>query len=528
MRKHFLISQPIIYLLIYLASEFLHYKLSVLILLALPITLIGFYDIFQTKHTILRNFPLLGHARYLLELIRPEIQQYFIERYNDGKPFSREQRSVVYQRAKNVQDTSPFGTQRDVYQAGAQWLEHSMEVCEQLNIKDRVLVGGKNCKKPYSCSRFNISAMSFGSLSKNAISALNKGAKLGGFYHNTGEGGISPHHQVHGGDLVWQIGTAYFGCRNADGTLNEEIFQAKACLDQVKMIEIKLSQGAKPGHGGILPAQKVTHEIAEIRGVEIGTTIVSPPGHKAFKTPRGLLEFVQRLRELSGGKPVGFKLCLGKHEEFIAICKAMVEMDIHPDFITVDGSEGGTGAAPREFANHLGTPLGDALNFVHNTLLACEMRKDIKLIASGKVIDAFDMVINFSLGADIINCGRGMMFAIGCIQALRCNTNQCPSGVATQDPHLYKLLNVQDKGQRVANYHKNTLKQMHELVSAAGVSKISQLDKKYIKMRQAPGKIISYAEIYPSMQKGDFLNGKAPERYQQMWNRATLDAFYIQ
>jgi glutamate synthase domain-containing protein 2 len=526
MRHQFLLSIIPIHAAIFALGYYLHHLWYYAYIVSIPLTLLGLRDVFfQKKHTILSNYPVLGHFRYLLEEIRPEIQQYFIERFNDGKPFSREQRSVIYQRAKGALDTSAFGTQLDVYQTGAEWLEHSLNVTDEMQLKDRVMVGNDQCKKPYSCSRFNISAMSYGSLSKNAVMALNKGAHLGDFYHNTGEGGISPYHEKYGADLVWQIGTAYFGCRNSDGTFNEEMFAKKAQQEQVKMIELKMSQGAKPGHGGMLPASKVNAEVAAIRAVEVGKDVNSPPKHSAFNTPREMMKFIQKLRELSGGKPVGFKLCLGRYQEFMSLIKAMKEEDIYPDFITIDGSEGGTGAAPREFSNYLGTPLNDALNFIHNTLKATGIRHKMKLIASGKIFDAFSMTIKFSLGADICNSARGMMFAIGCIQALRCNSNNCPAGVATQDPKLYKLLDVTDKGERVARYHARTIQELHHMLAAAGVSKLSELNKEHIKRRVGPGKIVSYNDIFPNMETDDLINGHGIERYQHMWNEASADQF---
>lgn len=527
MRHQFLWSIIPIHLGIYGLSYYFHPWWIYAYIFTVPVTLLGIRDVFfQTKHTILSNYPVIGHFRYLLEEIRPEIQQYFIERFNDGKPFSREQRSIVYQRAKGDLDTSAFGTQLDVYQSGAEWLEHSLDVQNDLGlIEDRVTIGNKRCKRPYHCSRYNISAMSYGSLSKTAIMSLNKGAKLGHFYHNTGEGGISPYHLKYEADLVWQIGTGYFGCRSIDGTFNEEMFEKKASIEQVRMIELKLSQGAKPGHGGMLPGSKVNKEVAAIRAVEIGKDVNSPPKHSAFNTPREMILFIQKLRVLAKGKPVGFKLCLGRYEEFMSICKAMIAEDIYPDFITIDGAEGGTGAAPREFSNYLGTPLNDALNFIHNTLKACGIRDHIKLIVSGKVVDAFNMTMKFALGADVCNSARGMMFAIGCIQALRCNSNSCPAGIATQDPRLYSRLDVEDKGERVARYHEKTLEELGHLVAAAGVSKLSELNKAHIKRRVGPGKIVSYNEIYPNMEVNDLLNGVAIERYQKMWDHASPDSF---
>lgn len=379
MRNEFLASLLPLYLLVFTLAHYLDSAFYSLYILIIPLTLLGLYDIFQKKHTILRNYPVLGHMRYLLENIRPEIQQYFIEKDIDGRPFSRNQRSVIYQRSKEELDTAPFGTQLHLYEPGVEWLVHSLNKTAQIDSDPRVTVGNHQCLKPYSSSRYNISAMSFGSLSRTAIIALSRGAKSGNFSHNTGEGGISPYHLEGGGDLVWQIGTGYFGCRNHDGTFNEKLFKEKSHHPHVKMIEIKLSQGAKPGHGGILPAVKVTDEIAEIRHVLKGNDVISPAWHEEFSTPLELMDFIQRLRHLSGGKPVGIKLCIGKHSEFISICKAMMAKDVYPDFITIDGAEGGTGASPREFANHMGTPLDDGLNFAHNVLIGFKIRDKLKI-----------------------------------------------------------------------------------------------------------------------------------------------------
>lgn len=526
MRKYFFLSFIPIFAVIILSGYFLDSGYYKILIIALPIFFLGVRDVLQKKRTILRNFPVIGHLRYLFEEIRPEIQQYFVESWDDGKPFSREQRSIVYQRAKGDLDTAAFGTQHDVYKVGEEWLLHSLQTTAENHEEKRVMVGGSDCKQPYSCSRFNVSAMSYGSLSKTAIMSLNKGAKLGGFYHNTGEGGISPYHLKHGGDLVWQIGTGYFGCRNSDGTFNPSMFKEKSHLENVKMIEIKLSQGAKPGHGGMLPAKKVNSEVAAIRAVEINKDVNSPPTHSMFDTPKGLLKFVKELRELSGGKPVGFKLCIGKRREFYAICKAMIETQIFPDFITVDGSEGGTGAAPREFSNHVGSPLADALNFVHNTLIGCGIRDKLKIIASGKIIDGFSMITKFALGADICNSARGMMFAIGCIQALKCNSNDCPTGVATQDPSLYKLLDVESKSHRVARFHDETVKQTLHMICAMGLNGVSSIDKSHIIRRVDIGKCLSYEELYPLLKPMDLIEGNVNEFIKARWNRASSETFH--
>jgi len=527
MRKEFLLSVIPVLGGVFALGYFLSPGFYYIYIFLGPLYILGFHDVLQRKKTILRNFPVLGHFRYMLESIRPEIQQYFIERFDDGTPFSREQRSVVYQRSKGDLDTAPFGTEHNVYRSGAEWLEHSFNVVDNHAGFEKIQIGNDKCKKPYLASHFNISAMSYGSLSKTAIEALNLGAKLGGFYHNTGEGGISPYHKKHGGDLCWQIGTGYFGCRNSEGGFDEAMFSDKAGQDQVKMIELKISQGAKPGHGGMLPGSKVSKEVSEIRAVEIGKDVNSPPTHSSFSTPKGLIQFIQKLRELSGGKPVGFKLCVGKKIEFFAICKAMIELDTYPDFITVDGSEGGTGAAPREFSNFLGTPLNDGLNFVHNTLIGCGVRDKIKLIASGKVIDAFGMVTKLALGADMCNSGRGMMFSIGCIQALRCNSNDCPAGVATQDPKLYSLLDVESKGERVASYQKKTIEELAHLLGASGFSSIRELKKEHIKRRIGPGQIMNYEELYPKLAPNSILEGDFIRNWKAIWDRATPDQFTL-
>jgi glutamate synthase domain-containing protein 2 len=437
--------------------------------------LIGFYNANQQKHAILRNFPVLGYFRYAFETISPEIQQYFIERNTDGKPFSRNQRSLVYQRAKNLSATTPFGTQLDLNETHYEGIKHSIfptHVNEEL---PRVLVGGKDCKQKYNASLLNISAMSFGSLSENAIKALNLGAKKGNFYHNTGEGGLTEFH-LQGGDVTWQIGTGYFGCRNDDGTFSEEKFKDKANFTQVKMIEIKLSQGAKPGHGGVLPAEKNTEEIAKIRGVKPFTTILSPPSHSAFSNYKELIGFIARLRELSNGKPIGFKLCIGETSEFEALCQEMINQDCYPDFITVDGAEGGTGAAPLEFADGVGMPFEPALIFVNKTLNNFNIRKYISVIGSGKIISGHSIIRAIAMGADLCNSARGFMFSLGCIQALKCNNNECPTGVATQNKMLMKGLVVTDKSERVYYFHKNTLHAANELLAAAGKNSFSEVD----------------------------------------------------
>ena len=437
--------------------------------------LLGLYNVTQSRHAILRNFPVLGYFRYFFESISPEMQQYFIERETDGKPFPRNQRSAAYRRAKNLGDTVAFGTQLEVNHRKYEGIKHTIYAKSPKEELPRVIVGNEQCTKPYNASLLNISAMSFGSLSDRAQMSLNRGAKKGNFYHNTGEGGISPYH-LEGGDLCWQIGTGYFGCRDEQGRFDPVLFAEKSKIDNIKMVEIKLSQGAKPGHGGVLPGVKNTLEIAKIRHVIPGLTIISPPGHSAFSDAAGLLRFVQQLRELCGGKPVGFKLCIGDTKEFEDICAQMNILKIYPDFITVDGAEGGTGAAPPEFSDGVGMPLEPALIFVNRTLRSYNVRDKIRVIASGKVLTSLDILRALAMGADMCNNARGFMFALGCIQALRCNTNACPTGVATQDKMLIKGLDVTDKAERVYHFHKNTLHTCNELLAAAGRESYSEVD----------------------------------------------------
>jgi glutamate synthase domain-containing protein 2 len=490
-----------------------------------PLIVIGIFDMFQTRHAIRRNFPLIGHGRYIMEALRPEINQYFVESNVDGRPYNRNKRSMIYQRAKGDVDTLPFGTQMNVYEPGYEWINHSMLPKAASKEVPRVVIGGADCRQPYSASLFNISGMSYGSLSKNAVLALNEGARLGGFFHNTGEGGVSQYHLEKGGDLCWQIGTGYFGCRDDKGRFSEERFTKRAALPQIKLIEVKLSQGAKPGHGGILPAGKVTEEIAAIRGVPMGQDIISPPAHSAFSTPIELMQFIKKLRDLSGGKPVGFKLCLGKRREFMAICKAMIETKILPDFIAIDGAEGGTGAAPQEFSDSIGTPLNEALIYIHNCLVGVNLRKEIKLIVAGRISSGFNIAQKIALGADICYSARGMMFAIGCIQALRCNTNQCPAGVATQDPELMKGLHVGDKATRVARYHKMTLHSFMDVLGAAGLSHPSELRPWHIQRRVDSVTVQHYAEIYRYLEPGSLLKGEILPDYSRAWAASNAQSF---
>lgn len=487
--------------------------------------IVGITDIIQTKHTLWRNFPVLGRLRWLMEAMRPKLYQYFVESDTDGKPINRIDRNTIYQRSKKELDTMPFGTQMDVYAEGYEWMTHSISPKDfhKMNHNPRVMVGNKDCKQPYNCSVLNVSAMSFGSLSSAAIEALNGGAKIGGFAHNTGEGGISPYHRTQGGDLIWQIGTGYFGARDKDGNFSFEIFAKNVADPQIKMIDIKLSQGAKPGHGGILPAKKNTPEIAAIRHVEPYITIYSPPYHSAFGNPKELVLFIKNVREASGGKPVGFKLCIGHKSEFISICKAMIELDTYPDFITVDGGEGGTGAAPQEFSNYVGAPFMDGLAFVHNMLVGFGIRQHIKLIGSGKILSGFHLVRAMALGADICNSARAMMMSLGCIQALVCNRNTCPTGIATQDPQLVKGLVVDDKKVRVANYHEETVKSFVELLGAAGIDDHTELTRSHIYRRVFMNEVRTLEDIYPSLEPGCMLNGGIPDKYKQDFERAGID-----
>jgi len=496
-----------------------------LYLVILPLVGLGIADVCQERHAIKRNFPVIGRLRFLLESIRPEINQYFVESDIDGTPFNRIKRSNIYQRAKRELNTHPFGTKKDVYAVGYEWINHSLSPQTPSADAARILVGGPDCTQPYLASRFNISAMSYGALSKNAILALNKGAKAGGFAHNTGEGGLSPHHLEAGGDLIWQIGTGYFSCRNLDGSFCDTAFTEKAANSSIKMIEVKLSQGAKPGHGGILPKEKITPEIAAIRLVGTDQDVVSPPAHTAFNTPIGLLEFVARLRQLSGGKPVGFKLCLGNHHEFLAICKAMIETNILPDFITLDGGEGGTGAAPLEFSDSVGTPLEDALVFVHNALVGFNVRDKIRLIVSGKITTGFDIISKLALGADMCNSARGMMFALGCIQALQCHANTCPTGVATQNPELVKGLVVEHKWQRVKNFHEATLHNFLELLGAAGLSTPYELKPYHIQRRISATEVRNLSEIYEYIEPGVLLGSKLPAAFRDPMALSRPDSF---
>jgi len=487
---------------------------------------LGFIDRFQHKHSILRNYPIIGHMRFVFEEFRPEIRQYFIESDTDELPFSREQRALVYQRAKKEDDTRSFGTISNLYEGGSEWMTQSIGSMKLPNHDFRIVIGGKNCLQPYSSSVFNISAMSFGALSANAVRALNQGAEMGNFYHDTGEGSLSPYHLESKGDLVWEIGSGYFGCRTADGRFDPIQYQHKAINPQIKMIEIKLSQGAKPGLGGKLPAEKVTAEIASTRGIPIAQDCISPPSHTAFTTPRELIQFIQQLRDLSGGKPVGFKLCIGHPWEFMAIIKAMIVMDSYPDFIVVDGAEGGTGAANTEFMDHIGMPLRDGFLIVHNTLVGAGIRDKIRIGVSGKIISGFDVARMLALGADWCNSARGFMFALGCVQSRTCNTDRCPTGVATQDPYRQKALVVPDKAERVKNFHDGTLAALAEIMGAVGVSHPDDLEPYHVIRRGPDGQIRLFSKHYYFLKHGSLLSGEEKsDVYTQLWAMANPDTF---
>ena len=494
------------------------------------LVVLGSWDLLQTRTTLRRNYPILAHFRYGLESVGPEMRQYFIESDTAEAPFSRQQRTLVYRRAKNVMDVVPFGSLQDPYAVDYEWINHSLAPTRIASHDFRIVVGAGRTQ-PYAASVFNISAMSFGSLSANAIRALNEGARRGGFYHDTGEGSISPYHLENGGDLVWEIGSGYFGCRDAGGRFDPVRFAEQAARPQVRMIEVKLSQGAKPGHGGVLPAAKVSAEIAATRGVPVGVECVSPASHSAFSTPIGLLEFVARLRELSGGKPVGFKLAIGHPWEWFGIAKAMHESaslapDLLPDFIVVDGAEGGTGAAPAEFIDHIGVPMHEALLLVHNTLVGLGLRDRVRVAAAGKITSAFDIARTLALGADWCNAARGYMFALGCIQSMSCHTDRCPTGIATQNPHRWKHLDPADKAARVRNFHDNTLRALRDLLCAAGLVHPSDLGPEHILRRVSPVEIRSLAALYRYLRPGELLEhipGHAV--FHDFWAEARSDAF---
>jgi glutamate synthase domain-containing protein 2 len=490
------------------------------------LALVGFLDFTQTRQAIRRNYPVLAHIRFFFEHIRPEIRQYFIEADTEELPYSRAQRSIIYQRAKGVADKRPFGTQLNVYQPQYEWMNHSMAPVEIASADFRITIGGSACTKPYSASVFNVSAMSFGALSANAILALNAGAQRSGFYHDTGEGSISRHHRQNGGDLVWEVGSGYFGCRDAQGNFDPARFKENAAIDQVKMIEIKLSQGAKPGHGGVLPGAKVTSEIAEARGVPVGVDCISPARHSAFSTPLEMMRFVGTLRELAGGKPIGIKLAIGHPWEWFGLVKAMLETGVAPDFIVVDGGEGGTGAAPLEFTDHVGAPLREALMLVHNTLVGVNLRDQIKIGASAKIVTAFDIARTIAMGADWCNAARGFMFALGCLQAQTCHTGYCPTGVTTQDPRRMRALVVPDKAERVAQFHQSTLHALKELLGAAGLNHPSQLGPEHVIRRVSSTEVRSLAALHQWAKTGELLD-QVPDLpvFKVFWEVARANTF---
>ena len=495
----------------------------VLVAVLLLLLAVGCYDLVQKKHSILRNYPVLGHMRFLMEDIRPELQQYFIERNYDGRPFDRNTRSSIYQRAKGLKEEQPFGTERDVNEPGYEYLVHSTKPVDVPDAEPRVTIGGPHCTQPYSMALMNVSAMSFGALSANAITALNSGARLGGFAHDTGEGGLSTYHRQ-GGDLVWEIGSGYFGARTEDGDFDPARFRDTSADDQVKMVSLKLSQGAKPGIGGVLPGAKVTREIADARGVPAGEKCVSPAYHRVFSTPRELVLFVARMRELAGGKPAGFKLCLGSRIDFLAICKAMLAEGVTPDFIVVDGGEGGTGAAPLEYEDHIGTPLTEGLMTVHNALVGVGLRDRVKVGASGKVATGIDIVKRMVQGADYTNSARAMMMAVGCIQAQTCHTNTCPVGVATQDPKRMRALDVGDKTQRVFHYQRQTVAQAGQVLASMGLTGADQLRPSMLRRRVDHERVLSYADLFDHLAPGELLDS-APAGWRADWELADPDTF---
>jgi glutamate synthase domain-containing protein 2 len=521
------VAGTIIFGLAYRFAELPDYRVVSLVVAVICFALLalGVSDLIQRGHSLKRNYPVLANLRFLLEKIRPEIRQYFLESETDGTPFNRAKRSVVYQRAKGQLDKRPFGTQQDIYAGNFEWINHSLAPRPSDGHNFRVVVGGPDCREPYSLSLLNISAMSFGALSANAIRALNKGAKIGGFAHDTGEGGLSTYHREFGGDIIWEIGSGYFGCRNEDGSFSPDRFAALAREPQVKMIEIKLSQGAKPGHGGVLPGPKVSPEIAAARGVPRGIDCISPARHPAFATPLELVQFVAQLRELSGGKPTGFKLCIGHPWEFMAICKAMLETGIRADFIVIDGKEGGTGASPLEFADHVGTPLREGLLFAHNTLVGCGLRDTVRLGASGRIITGFDMARILSLGADWCNIARGFMFALGCVQAQTCHTDHCPSGVATQNKLRQRALVVETKAERVARFHHNTLAALGELVGAAGLAHPNELRPYHILKRLSASEVKSFADVYKFLSPRELITGTSDAFFAHQWAVADYRLF---
>lgn len=524
-QRTFYVMSVLIGLSIFVASFFWP-KIGYLYIGVIPLILLGIKDTYS-KNNVLYNYPIIGHIRYLMEFISPEIRQYFLEDDKSGRPYNREQRDLIEQRSLGGSGIHPFGTEKDIKAEGYDFALHSMAVKTVTVDAERIMVGGADCKQPYLSSRLNISAMSFGALSYSAVLAMNKGAKLGNFSQDTGEGGLTPYHLEFNADIVWEIGSGYFGCRTDKGRFNDEEFRVKSNNPAVKMISIKLSQGAKPSDGGLLPGVKVTKEIAAYRGVPEGIDCHSPAVHPEFSTARGLLEFVVRLRRLSKGKPIGFKLCIGKRSDFLSICKAMLETKIYPDFITIDGAEGGTGAAPNEFSDYIGLALDDALPFVHASLVGCNLRDKLRLVVSGKIVDGFDMLQKIALGADLCNVARPMMFAVGCIQALRCHTGKCPTGVTTQDPKRAKAIDINSKGIQVKNYHFETMKSFLLLVGALGVDHPDKLTPDMIWQRVGNQKAKNYLELYDYLQPGALLSENIPENFAHDWKKANADYYDI-
>ncbi|MBR2123735.1 MAG: FMN-binding glutamate synthase family protein [Acetobacter sp.] len=495
------------------------------LIITVPVLCLSIIDLFQTKHSLRRNFPASARFRWFFEWLRPFLRSYIVESNLDGRPYSHDERTLVYERAKGEEGLHPFGTELDVYAGEYEWLSHSIKPNTDIEVDMRVQVGTEQCSKPYSASCLNISAMSFGALGANAIEALNLGAKIGGFYHDTGEGGLSPYHLKHGGDLVWELGSGYFSCRQKDGTFDPERFRERSQHDQVKMTEIKLSQGAKPGHGGVLPGAKVSQEIAETRGVPEGQDCISPSAHTAFSTPCELLEFAARMRELSGGKPVGIKLCVGFPHELFAIVKAMIKTGILLDFIVVDGAEGGTGAAPTELSDSMGMPLREGLIIARNALVGTGLKGKIKLAASGKVSSGAHIAINAAMGADWCNAARAFMFSLGCIQSMRCHTDTCPTGIATQSPARQRGLVVPEKAMRVARFHKGTIDALRTLTAAAGLSSLSEFSPCGLRHRVNVAESRPIDEIYPFVKEGELINGTDHPRLRLWWEQADPDSF---
>ena len=495
------------------------------LLITLPLLGIAILDFFQDTHSLRRNYPLVSRIRWLFEDLRPFSHSYIVENDLEGRPFNRDERSLVYARAKGELDSHPMGTELDVYSDEYQWFGHSIVPNTKAPESWRLAIGGPDCKQPYSSALLNVSAMSFGALSANAIEALNKGAALGGFAHDTGEGGISRYHRAHGGDLIWEIGSGYFGCQDRNGHFDPARFADQAKNDQVKMVEVKLSQGAKPGHGGMLPGAKVTTEIAEARHVPIGQDCISPAAHATFSTPVGLLEWLAQLRELSGGKPVGFKLCVGQPHQVMAIGKAMLRTGIVPDFIVVDGAEGGTGAAPVELSDSVGMPLREGLLLMRNMLVGVGLKDRVKLGASGKIYSGAGMANAFAIGTDWCNAARAFMFSLGCIQAKRCHVGDCPTGIATQSAWRQKGLVVADKAERVARFQHETVKALHEIVVAMGKPDPWSIRPSELFQRPSTTEARPLDEISRFLAPGELVADPAGTPYARFWHQAQAESF---